>query len=123
MDPNLIIADNILEKLKEQNKKQIDLAEGIGVSKQTMSKMLNGGRTVNAAELKKISDFLGVSMESLFRVPEQKRTADVIHTFMGSVKTEEAREALRIADEVSDQILFHRKVRKNGTAMMRPAER
>ena len=123
MDPNLIIADNILEKLKEQNKKQIDLAEGIGVSKQTMSKMLNGGRTVNAAELKKISDFLGVSMESLFRVPEHKKNVDVIHTFMGSVETEDAREALRIADEVSDQILFHRKVRKNGTAMMRPAER
>ena len=84
MDINMIIAGNILEKLNQLNKKQVDLAEGIGVSKQTMSKMLNGGRSINAFELKKIADYLGISMDSLVNIPEQSMHKDVIHTFMGS---------------------------------------
>ena len=122
MDINMIIATNILGKLNQLNKKQVDLAEGIGVSKQTMSKMLNGGRAINAFELKKIADYLGISMDSLVKIPAQSMPKDVIHTFMGIVETDEAREALRTADEVSDLILFHKKVRKNGISMMNPME-
>ena len=122
MDINMIIANNILDILRKQGKKQLDLADGIGVSKQTMSKMMNGGRTINAVELKKIADYLKVSMESIMQVPEVATETDVIHTFMGRVETEEAKEALRIADEVSDMILFHNRVRKNGLAMMQPLE-
>ena len=118
MDINMIIASNILGILKKQGKKQIDLADGIGVSKQTVSKMLNGDRTINAVELKKIADYLKVSMESIMQMPEN----DVIHTLMGRVETKEAREALKVADEVSDMILFHSRVRRNGTAMMQPWE-
>ena len=122
MDINMMIANNILDILRKQGKKQLDLADGIGVSKQTMSKMMNGGRTINAVELKKIADYLKVSMECIMQVPEVATETDVIHTFMGRVETEEAKEALRIADEVSDMILFHNRVRKNGLAMMQPWE-
>lgn len=122
MNINMLIANNILDVLKSKGKKQMELADGIGVSKQTMSKMLNGGRSINAIELKQIADFLGISMDSIVRVPEKQVTQDVIHTFMGRVETEAARDALRIADEVSDMILFHKKVRRNGTAMMQSVE-
>ncbi len=122
MNINMLIANNILDVLKSKGKKQMELADGIGVSKQTMSKMLNGGRSINAIELKQIADFLGISMDSLVRVPEKQVTQDVIHTFMGRVETEAARDALRIADEVSDMILFHKRVRRNGTAMMQSVE-
>ena len=44
LDVNMIIANNIQAELKKENKKQVDLAEGIGVSKQTMSKIMNGAR-------------------------------------------------------------------------------
>ena len=71
LDVNMIIANNIQIELKKENKKQIDLAEGIGVSKQTMSKMMNGARAINAIELHKISEYLHVSMESLMRMPEK----------------------------------------------------
>ena len=37
LDVNMIIANNIQAELKKENKKQVDLAEGIGVSKQTIS--------------------------------------------------------------------------------------
>ena len=48
LDVNMIIANNIQAELKKENKKQVDLAEGIGVSKQTMSKIMNGARAINA---------------------------------------------------------------------------
>lgn len=41
LDVNMIIANNIQDELKKENKKQVDLAEGIGVSRQTMSKIMN----------------------------------------------------------------------------------
>ena len=41
LDVTMIIANNIQAELKKENKKQVDLAEGIGVSKQTMSKIMN----------------------------------------------------------------------------------
>ena len=65
LDVNMIIANNIQAELKKENKKQVDLAEGIGVSKQTMSKIMNGARAINAIELHKISEYLHVSMDSL----------------------------------------------------------
>jgi hypothetical protein len=37
---------------------------------------------------------------------------------MGKVASEQAKNALEIADKLSDMILFHSKVRDNGTAMM-----
>ena len=116
-DINMMIANNILDILRKQGKKQLDLAEGIGVSKQTMSKMLNGGRMISAIELKKIADYLKVSMEQIMRIPEVPVKMDVIHTFMGRVETDEAKEALRIADEVSDMILFHSRVKENSIKM------
>lgn len=122
LDMNLVIANNILEILKNQGKKQIDLAEGIGVSKQTISKMMNGGRSINAIELRAIGAYLGVPMDTLAKMPDEPVDTDVFHAFMGRVESDEARKALKIADEVSDLILFHSRVRKNGIAMMQPAE-
>ena len=122
MDINMMIANNILDILKKQGKKQMNLADGIGVSKQTMSKMLNGGRSINAIELKKIADYLKVSMESIMQMPEVPADTDVIHAFMGRVETREAREALKVADEVSEMILFHSRVRRNSLVTMDPLE-
>ena len=65
LDMNLVIANNILMRLKEQSKKQVDLADGIGISKQIVSKMLNGSRAINAIELRKIAEYLGVTMDTL----------------------------------------------------------
>ena len=68
-DINMIIARNTLTILKKQNKKQVDLAEALQTNKQTISKMLNGARMINAIELKQVSDFLGVKMEELTKIP------------------------------------------------------
>ena len=66
---NEIISNNIINIMKQNGKKQIDLAGYLGVSKQIVSKMLSGVRVINAVELKKIAEFLSVSMESLVKIP------------------------------------------------------
>ncbi|MGN0512855.1 MAG: helix-turn-helix domain-containing protein [Lachnospiraceae bacterium] len=117
-DMNMIIANNIMSCLKKQNKKQTDMAEGIGTTKQTVNKMLNGSRMINAIELKLIADFLGVRMEELTKMPEVVQEENVVHAFMGKVASQQAKDALMIADKLSDMILFHSRVRENGTLMM-----
>ena len=118
IDMNRMIAGNILTILRQQNKKQIDLAEALQTNKQTICKMLNGARMINAVELKQIAEFLGVRMEELVKVQRNEMDTDLVHAFMGKVDSEQARNALEIADKLSDMILFHRKVRENGSAMM-----
>lgn len=118
IDVNEMIAANIVAILKQQNKKQIDLAEALQTNKQTISKMLNGSRMINAVELKRIAEFLGVKMEELTKLRENVADTDIVHAFMGKVESEQAKEALQIADRLSDMILFHRIVRENGMVMM-----
>ena len=118
VDMNVMIASNILALLKSQNRKQTDLADALKTNKQTVNKMLNGTRMINAVELKAIADYLGVRMEELTKISKAHSDTNVVHAFMGKVKSEQAKQALQIADELSDMILFHKRVRENGNAMM-----
>ena len=120
LDVNMIIANNIQAELTKENKTQIDLAEGIGVSWQTMNQIMSGVRAINADELHKISEYLHVPQDSLMRIPEKTVDTDVIHALMSHIKTEEARKGIRLADELSDMILFHTRVCENGKSMERP---
>ncbi len=113
-----MIAANIVEILKTQNKKQIDLANALNTNKQTISKMLNGSRMISAAELKLIAEFLGVKTDELTKLRDDTVDTDIIHAFMGKVESEQAKEALLIANKLSDMILFHKKVRENGIEML-----
>lgn len=122
LDVNMIIANNIQAELKKENKKQVDLAKEIGVSKQTMSKIMNGARAINVIELHKISEYLHVSMGSLTKMPKELADMNLICMFMERVKTEEARKGIQVADELSDMILFHSRVYKNGKKMEQPWE-
>ena len=118
-DVNSMIAANIVAILKKQNRKQIDLAGALQTNKQTISKMLNGSRMINAIELKRIAEFLGVKMEELTKRQGDSVDTDIVHAFMGKVESEEAKEAL---NKLSNMILFHSRVRDNGMAMMKPWE-
>ena len=120
LDVNMIIANNIQAELTKENIKQVDLAEVIGVSKQTMSKIMNGARAVNVIALHKISEYFHVSMASLMKMPEKPMDTNVAKMFKGRVKAEEARKGIQLADELSDMILFHTKVCENGKKMEKP---
>ena len=122
LDMNQVIANNIINLLKKHNKRQQDLAEGIGTSKQIVSKMLNGSRAINAVELSKIANFLGEPMEMLVKIPRVPKETSFTLAFMGRVTSEGGRKALETADTLSDMILFHTKVRENGMKMLQPQE-
>lgn len=117
-----IISNNIMNIMKQNGKKQIDLAEYLGVSKQVVSKMLTGGRMINAVELQKISEFLGTAMENLVKRPEILKETNAIKAFMGKVETQEAKDGLGIADEVANLICFYARTRENAEEMMKPWE-
>ncbi len=120
VDMNAVIANNIMTKLKQNGKKQIELADALGVSKQTMSKMLSGSRVINAVELKQIAEFLGTSMEELVAIPENLPDKNVVRAFMGKVETDSAKRALEIIDELADLVIFHANVQENAESMMKP---
>ena len=85
----------------EQDKEPVSLAIGIADVKQ---------------------EYLGVRMEELTRITPGHIDTDIVRAFMGKVQSKEARDALMIADGLSDMILFHKRVRENGDAMMMPWE-
>lgn len=117
VDMNAVIANNISRSLEKQNKKQVELADYLEVSRQTVNKMLSGVRTINASELRKIAEFLKTSMEELTTIPQNYEETDVFRVFMGKVGTEEAQQALNDIDKIIELILFHDKVRENGIVM------
>lgn len=117
VDINVVVANNISELMRRDNKKQIDLANAIGVSKQIMSKMLNGSRLISIAELSKIADYFNVKTDDLMKAPDTACSGNVVKAFMGKVNTEAAREALRTVDELADMIIYHANIRENAAIM------
>ena len=43
-----------------------------------------------------------------------------IHALLARARTKEAKEGIQLADELSDLILFHTKIKKNGEKMEQP---
>lgn len=119
---NEIISNNIINIMRQSGKKQIDLAGYLGVSKQVVSKMLSGARGINAVELQKISEFFSVSMESLVEIPKNIPETNAVKAFMGKVESMEAKEGLKIADEIADLICFYARTRDNAKEMLKPWE-
>ena len=114
---NAAISNNVLMLLKQDGKKQNELADALGVSKQVMSNMLSGSRMINAIELRQIAGFFHASMEKLMEAPADRKNTNVIHAFMDEVKTSSARKGLEIADEMANLVLFYAQVRDNAEEM------
>lgn len=119
---NEIISNNIMNIMKQNNRKQVDLARYLGISKQVTSKMLSGARMINAIELQKIAEFLNVSMESLVKIPQIIPETNTVKAFMGKVESKEAKEGLVIADEIANMICFYARTHENAVEMMKPWE-
>ena len=119
---NKVIGSNITSHLKENGKKQIDLANHLGVSKQVVSNMLGGARAITAVELQQIAAYFHIPMENLVVIPEEIQDTDVIRAFMGKVETEEAKKGLEIADQIADMICFYANANETAKKMMRPWE-
>ncbi|SFO29984.1 DNA-binding transcriptional regulator, XRE-family HTH domain [Pseudobutyrivibrio sp. UC1225] len=117
VDINVVVANNIIDLMKKNHTKQKDLAVEIGVSKQIMSKMLNGSRMISIAELHKIAEYYHVKMDDLLKQQNIMKEGDVVKAFMGKVSTDAARDALKMVDELADMIVYHANIRENSSVM------
>lgn len=77
------VGTNILFYLKEQNKTQVDLANGLGASKQVVNKIIKGKKAIKTEELVAISNFLGVSVEELINGKNaiEEKELEAVHLY------------------------------------------
>lgn len=122
IDVNMVVVNNIQKILTTKNISIIDLAYGTNISIETINKIMNGSKTINANDLYKIAEFLNVWLETLMKAQEFPTGTNAVNTFMGRVKSKEAQRGIEIADELSDMILFHTRVYENGKKMEKPRE-
>lgn len=79
-----VVGNNIIDILEENNITQTQLADDIGVSKQVMTKIVKGQKSINAYEIKKIAKVLNVTVDRLVEEKEEEAKEPVL-MFMGSV--------------------------------------
>ena len=94
-DTNMMIAKNIREALKKAEKKQYELADALGYSKQTVSNILAGSRTVNAMDLKKIAGFCNISMDRLVALPEKPVETNVVRALCDKSRRKKQKKELK----------------------------
>ena len=109
-----VVAGNIQLQLRKKGRKQIELAEAIGVSKQTMSKILNGSRMVSISELKDIAGYFHVSMEKLMETETGDGNPDGMEKshawgkgLLSQAETEKEKATLEALFELSEMILCY----------------
>lgn len=103
---------------REKEYKKSELADALHINKKTINKMLSGTSIINEIELRLIADYLGVNVRQLTSIDKEVNACNIIDLFNGKVDSKQANKSLEIADNLSDMILFHRKVRENGIEMM-----
>lgn len=112
MDMDKVVALNINEGLRNKNLKQTELASYLHISPQIVSKILSGVRSVSAFELKKISTFLDLPMDSFFENKSFSQNNIISRMFMGRITTNGGQKALELTDELINIYLENYKFQK-----------
>lgn len=99
------VGRNILVVLEQQVKSQSFLAEQIGVSRQVMQKITKGKKAINALEISKIADVLGVSLETLTHQSTEEQPEDQVVMFMGMIKNERVKEKFDFLNMIMEEIV------------------
>ena len=115
IDMDFIIAENIKKEIKNKGKDIETLSKETGIYVSELRQKLNCVKPINAIELKNIATMLGVETQKLCQIPSGY--ISTIEFLKGKISSKEGKEAVEIADKLSDMILFHSVVRKNGKKM------
>lgn len=98
------VGKNISLVMEKRGMTQQYLADQLGVSKQVMSKIINGKKAINVAELSQIASVLGSSADALLSVENNYQEHKLEPVFMGAIHNEEARRNVELLREAIDQI-------------------
>lgn len=118
VDMSTVIGHNIREAMRSRGFNVSGLAVCLGVSPVVIRSMLDGSRLVSASELRRVADVLGTTTECLSRVSNTYCDSNFVSVFGSRVNSEGGLHALQVADTLSDMILFHSRVRRNGESAL-----
>jgi len=99
------VGSNIQTELDKRNMTQQSLADALRVSKQVMSKIVNGTKAINVDELTQIAHVLGISVDALLTVPDRNAPQHNF-SFMGRIQNAATKDKIEMLKTVIDEILF-----------------
>lgn len=100
------IGEKISKWLEEQNYTQSDLAERLGISKQVMSKIINGKKAINLIEIKQIAEIMGMTIDELVGSSAKTNSIeDPIMFMIGKIDNDKTKEQLKFLDHVMDEMI------------------
>ena len=71
------IGSNIKKQLDSKGISKQCLAERLGISEQMIDKIIKGHKAVNIKELTKIADILGIEVDELFELTDDKESLNI----------------------------------------------
>jgi transcriptional regulator with XRE-family HTH domain len=98
------VGNNISDIMEDRGMTQQYLADQLGVSKQVMSKIINGKKAINIAELSKIASILGVTADMLLSVKNNSQEHKFTPVFMGTNYNDKALRSMDLLKNAIDQI-------------------
>jgi len=113
MRTNEIIGRRIEERLNEIAWGKKDLAKALDISQQMVSKITLAKKNITVQEIKEIAEVLGSSFEELTQPFEEEKEVESIMSFMGELTTQEAKDGLKLAQEIMDAIIENKEARRS----------
>ena len=98
------VGANIQKALNQRELTQQSLADRLGISKQVMSKIVNGNKAINVTELSKIAVILSTTTDELLTVTTKETNRGPSLAFMGIVKDEKTKGKVDLLRTAIDQI-------------------
>lgn len=99
------VGNNIQDALREEDKTQQYLADSLNISKQVMSKIVMGAKSINVSEISQIASVLKVPVERLLSVKEEEPK---IHnfSFMGRVENKKTKVEIERLKIIIEEIMM-----------------
>jgi len=115
-----MVGQRIIEQLNKLGWTQQNLANKLNISKQVMSKILNGEKNTTILEIRNIADQLTVSVEKLLSPVNEKisllnkeKSSTSLPEFMGRVSTPQGIAGVNKAMQIIDMIVDYEKSYKD----------
>lgn len=102
---------NIQQLLKERNMTQQMLADSLGVSKQVMSKIISGSKSINVEEISSIASVLATSTDRLLQTAPKCMEVQAF-SFMGKISCEKTKAKVQTLNTVIREILLLEEITK-----------
>lgn len=97
------VGANIQKLLIQNNMTQQNLADALQISKQVMSKIINGNKAINITELARIAEVLNVTADELLKVSHTVTSEESL-SFMGDIHDKETLEKIQSIRIAIDEI-------------------